>query len=67
MGKENKRLIRLMRKHSLTSREVADLLKVKITTVQKWRQADSGIGYRNMPPGLLELLEIKLGETKWHV
>ena len=53
MGKENKQLLRLIKKHDLTSKEVADLCRVTTGTVGKWRQA------------YLELLEIKLGERTW--
>ena len=65
MGKENKRLLRLIKKHKLTSAEVAELCRVARGTVEKWRQAETGPGHRNMPTGYLELLEIKLGEKKW--
>ena len=62
MGKENKRLLRLIKKHNLTSEQVAELCRVSKVTVQHWRQAEGLVGFRNMSPGLLELLEIKLGE-----
>ena len=62
MGRENKRLMRLMKKHHLDSQQVAELCRVSKVTVEHWRTSEEGIGYRNMPPGLLELLEIKLGE-----
>ena len=65
MGKENRRLLRLIKKYELTSDGVAELVKVTEGTVQHWRQTEGGIGYRNMPPGYLELLEIKLGERTW--
>jgi len=65
MGKENKQLLRLLKKHNLTSAEVAELCRVTRGTVEHWRQAETGTGYRNMPPGYLELLEIKLGEKTW--
>ena len=62
MGRENKRLLRLIKKHDLTSKEIADLCRVTTGTVGKWRQAEGTVAHRNMPPGYLELLEIKLGE-----
>ena len=65
MGKENKRLLRLIKKHKLTSAEVAELCRVARGTVEKWRQAETAVNGRNMPPGYLELLEIKLGERTW--
>jgi len=65
MGKENKQLLRLIKKHKLTSAEVAELCRVARGTVEKWRQAETGPGHRNMPAGYLELLEIKLGEKTW--
>ncbi len=67
MRNPNKRLLALIKKHGLTSAEVAALVHVELTTVQKWRQSPGNISFNPMPPGLLELLEIKLGETKWHV
>ena len=66
MRNSNKRLLTLIKKHGLTSAEVAALVHVELTTVQKWRQSPGNIAWRRMSPGLLELLEIKLGETKWH-
>ena len=65
MGLVNKRLLRLIKKRGLTSWEVAELLNVTEGTVQKWRQVEGGTGFRNMPSGYLELLEIKLGERIW--
>ena len=62
MGKENKRLLRLIKKHDLTSQQVAQLCRVTTGTVGKWRQAEDTVAHRNMPAGYLELLEIKLGE-----
>jgi len=67
MRNTNKRLLTLIKKHGLTSSRVAELVHVQQTTVQKWRQDPGNIAWRRMPPGLLELLEIKLGETKWHL
>jgi len=67
MRNTNKRLLTLIKKHGLTSSRVAELVHVQQTTVQKWRQSPGNIAWRRMPPGLLELLEIKLGETKWHL
>ena len=64
MAKENKRLRTLMTKHGLTIKEVAELLFVSSVSVQHWRASEGAIGYRNMPQGYLELLQIKLGETK---
>ena len=66
MRNTNKRLLTLIKKHGLTSAEVAALVHVELSTVQKWRQSPGNIAWRRMSPGLLELLEIKLGETKWH-
>lgn len=62
MAKENRRLVALMKKHRLTVREVAELLYVSPVTVQHWRASEGAVGYRNMPKGYLELLQIKLGE-----
>jgi len=58
----NKRLLRLIKKHALTSSQVAELVRVQPVTVEHWRQTPGGTGHRVMPEGALELLEIKLGE-----
>jgi len=50
-----------MTKHGLTIKEVAELLYVSPVTVQHWRASEGAVGYRNMPRGYLELLQIKLG------
>ena len=63
----NKRLLKLMSKHQLTSQQVADLVHVSLSTVQKWRQTPGNVSHYEMPEGLLELLEIKTGEKKWQV
>ena len=58
----NKRLLTLMSERCLTSKQVADLVHVSLSTVQKWRQTPGNISHYEMPRGLLELLEIKLCE-----
>ena len=60
MGKENERLMELMRKHGLSLREVAELLYVTERTVKSWRAVDGASNYRNIPKAYIELLEIKL-------
>ena len=60
----NKRLLRLIDKYFLTSSQVADIVRVQPVTVEHWRQTPGGTGYRVMPDGLLELLQIKLGEIE---
>jgi len=60
----NKQLLRLIKKHGLTSSRVAGLVKVQPVTVEHWRQTPGGAGYNPMPSNLLELLEIKLGEKR---
>tara|TARA_R100000808_G_scaffold1775_1_gene7601 strand:- start:8 stop:223 length:216 start_codon:yes stop_codon:yes gene_type:complete len=62
MRKTNKRLMRLIKKHGLTTAQVAELCRVSHGTVRKWRQTDGTVSANTMPEGLLELLEIKLGE-----
>ena len=66
MRNSNKRLLTLIKKHGLTSAAVAAHVHVKQTTVEKWRPTPGNISVYKMPLGLLELLEIKLGETTWH-
>ena len=56
----NKRLMRLIKKHRLTSAQVAEMCRVKKTTVEKWRQSEGNVSRSTMPEGLLELLQIKL-------
>lgn len=60
MGKENERLIEIMREHGLTIKEVAELLYVHEQTVKSWRAEDGADHYRNIPKAYTELLEIKL-------
>ena len=66
MAKTNKRLMRLIKQHGLTTAQVAEMCRVQPTTVKKWRQSPDVVSSNTMPEGLLELLEIKLGETEWH-
>ncbi len=56
----NKRLMRLIKKHRLTSAQVAEMCRVQKTTVEKWRQSEGNVSRSTMPEGLLELLQIKL-------
>ena len=56
----NKRLMRLIKKHRLTSAQVAEMCRVQKTTVEKWRQSEGNVSRSPMPEGLLELLQIKL-------
>jgi len=65
MGKENKQLLRLIKKYKLTSAQVAEKCRVTRVTVEHWRQSETGTGYRNMPSGYLALLEYELGERTW--
>ncbi len=58
----NKRLIRLMKKHSLSLQAVAELLYVTVDSVKGWRVREDSTRWTAMPRNLLELLEIKLGE-----
>lgn len=56
-------LFDLMEKHHLTSQQVADLVHVKLVTVEHWRQTPGNVGHYPMHAGLLELLMIKLGKV----
>ena len=56
----NKRLMRLIKKHRLTSAQVAEMCRVQKTTVEKWRQSEGNVSRSTMPEGLFELLQIKL-------
>jgi len=60
----NKELLALIKRHGLTSRQIADLLHTSRSTVEKWRQADGNVSQNTMPKAMLELLQIKLGEQK---
>jgi len=58
------RLIELLFDHKLERREVAELLKVKIDTVNHWLVSHEIHTYEDMPDMAIELLEIKLGMKK---
>ena len=66
MATNNQKLIKLMTKHGLTLQEVADLLYVSLDAVKSWRVRESTTRHNPMPKAFLELLQIKLIETKWH-
>ncbi|MCH9048535.1 MAG: hypothetical protein IH836_06280 [Proteobacteria bacterium] len=58
------RLIELLTEHELERREVAELLKVKVDTVDHWLASHESHNYEDMPDMAMELLEIKLGAKK---
>ena len=60
MAKTILTLIRLMKRHNLTAAEVAKLIRVSQSAVEKWRLGEGAPGHRNMPESSLELLKIKL-------
>tara|TARA_R100000808_G_C2128695_1_gene138351 strand:- start:812 stop:1090 length:279 start_codon:yes stop_codon:yes gene_type:complete len=60
MPTTNKELLALIKRHGLTSQQIADLLHTSRSTVEKWRQADGNVSQNTMPKAMLELLEIKL-------
>ena len=60
MPTTNKKLLALIKRHGLTSQQIADLLHTSRSTVEKWRQADGNVSQNTMPKAMLELLEIKL-------
>ncbi len=64
MKTTNQKLNALIRKHDLTSQQVADLVQVSLDAVHSWRGSETTTRSRVMPKGLLELLEIKVGEKK---
>ena len=64
MPTTNKKLLVLIKRHGLTSQQIADLLHTSRSTVEKWRQADGNVSQNTMPKAMLELLQIKLGEQK---
>tara|TARA_R100000808_G_scaffold17734_1_gene39097 strand:- start:2923 stop:3132 length:210 start_codon:yes stop_codon:yes gene_type:complete len=57
-------LVRLIKKHGLTTQQVADLCLVERGTVESWRKSPDVSSHRSMPPGYLELLQIKVGEKQ---
>ena len=67
MATTNQKLIKLMTKHGLTLQQVADLLYVSVDTVKAWRVREDTTRHNPMPKAFFELLQIKLGETKWHL
>ncbi|MCH8261891.1 MAG: hypothetical protein IIA77_02410 [Proteobacteria bacterium] len=58
------RLMELLSDHELERREVAELLKVKVDTVDHWLASHESHNYEDMPDMAIELLEIKLGAKK---
>ena len=59
----NKRLKKLMKKHRLKMKDVAERLHVVKETVKSWRRREGSSGYRNMPQAYLDLLKIYYGES----
>ena len=58
------RLMELLSDHELERREVAELLKIKVDTVDHWLASHESHNYEDMPDMAIELLEIKLGAKK---
>jgi len=70
MRNTNKQLMRLIKKHTLTSSQIAKFLSVEITTVSGQRRHSDGQGFRWRPPALLEIkLDEKNGAylLRWRV
>ena len=61
-AKSRTTLLRLIKKHGLTTQQVADLCLVQRRTVEAWRKSPDVSSHRTMPDGYLELLQLKLGE-----
>jgi hypothetical protein len=61
--KNNIQLRKIIDKHGLTSQQMADLLCVRLATVNSWRRMANTTA---MPDGAFKLLKclIKLGELK---
>lgn len=60
----NRKLRKLVEKHSLTRTEVADLLNAPFNTVRNWLRGEDSKAFTPMPNYALELLQIKLREGK---
>lgn len=60
----NRKLKKLVEKHSLTRIEVADLLSAPFNTVKNWLRGEDSKAFTPMPNYALELLQIKLQEGK---
>jgi len=60
----NRKLRKLVEKHSLTRTEVADLLNAPFNTVRNWLRGEESKAFTQMPNYALELLQIKLREGK---
>lgn len=58
------RLIELLSDHELERREIAELLKVKVETINHWLASHESHNYEDIPDMAIELLEIKLGVKK---
>lgn len=54
------RLFDMISEHQLERREVAELLKVKVDTVNHWLISHESASYEEMPDMAIELLELKL-------
>lgn len=63
-AKSRSTLMRLIKKHVLTTQAIAELCLVERGTVESWRKSPDVSSHRTMPPGYLELLKIKLGEKQ---
>ena len=60
----NRKLRKLVEKHSLTRPEIAELLNAPTNTVKNWLRGEGAKGFCPMPAYALELLQIKLREGK---
>ncbi len=50
----------LMKRHSLSVKDVATLMDVSEQTVKSWRVKNDSVAYRYMPKRTLELMKLKL-------
>ncbi len=58
------KLITLLTDHNLERREIAELLSVKVDTVNHWLVSHESHNYEEIPDMAIELLEIKLQTKK---
>lgn len=60
----NRELEKLISKHELTLRKVADICMVSYDTVASWTVSKDSVRWRRMPNNALKLLKMELGDKR---
>ncbi len=58
------RLFDLISEYKLEKREIAELVRVKVDTVENWMVSHESNHFEEMPDMAIELLELKLKDRK---